>query len=64
MIADTLTFLHARSGRTLDELKDALVRGLIEVDTQGYYLDKQSYREMQGGAYPGNCDDRSRGHSA
>ena len=49
VIADTLTFLHARSGRTLDELKDALVRGLIEVDTQGYYLDKQSYREMQGG---------------
>ena len=48
VIADTLTFLQARSGLRPDELKDALVRGLMEVDTQGYYLDKESYRELQG----------------
>src|SRR2546428_743971 len=50
VIADTLTFLHARSGRTLDELKDALVRGLIEVIREHVHVPSVRSQNLGGGA--------------
>ena len=48
VVARAVAFLEGRSGLGLDEVRDALIHGLMDADPEGSYLDLKRQFEVQG----------------
>ena len=52
VVARAVAFLEGRSGLGLDEVRDALIHGLMDADPEGSYVDLKRQFEIPGAASP------------